>query len=361
MAVVQKCFPAKRKRAPQRDKSGALAAIGTTLMQGAPDKAGSVVLSKGLQQPVPAVRDWNSQALDALLGIVQHAAADPKARKKAAFKIAEFLLPKVGKKPKALPDEYEFSVNPNLAGTYRDMQLEVRALVNEPSRKIPAIAEKIKKLEARSEAVQRRFLVPCPTRYKNEAATNDYLRLMQFTSARDNGAALTEVQKAEEAYVKLRVDLFANSPESIARRRRRALEDAERFFRQARFFGDLVVKAPSRKERNDLELLRWLYPKPSPNGAETRPGEPKASKINQPEPKAVESDLDPLDYHPFRDEWASTNGNFYPPDSKVRPVGVITETWSGPWSGLDRPTNPPSYSSSVPASDPIQTGPKQSR
>ena len=89
---------------------------------------------------VPAIRDWNPQALDALFGVVQDATADPQARRKAALKIAEFLLPKAGKKAKVIPDEYGFSINPNLASAYRDIQLELRALVNRPTRKIPARA-----------------------------------------------------------------------------------------------------------------------------------------------------------------------------------------------------------------------------
>jgi hypothetical protein len=58
---------------------------------------------KGTQ--TAAVQDWNPQVLDALFGIVQDVTADPKARRKAALKIAEFLLPKTAKKAKALPDE----------------------------------------------------------------------------------------------------------------------------------------------------------------------------------------------------------------------------------------------------------------
>jgi hypothetical protein len=49
--------------------------------------------------------------------------------------------------------------------------------VNEPTRKIPAIAEKIKKLEARSDAIRRRLQVPCPTKYGNKEAANDFVRL----------------------------------------------------------------------------------------------------------------------------------------------------------------------------------------
>jgi len=37
-----------------------------------------------------ASRGWTAQALDAFLGVVQDAAANPKARSKAALKLAEF-------------------------------------------------------------------------------------------------------------------------------------------------------------------------------------------------------------------------------------------------------------------------------
>jgi len=141
---------------------------------------------------VPAIRDWNPRALDALFGVVQDATADPTTRRKAALKIAEFLLPKAGRKAKVIPDEYGFSINRNLASAYRDIQLELRALVNGPTRKIPAIAEKIKKLEARSDAIRRRLQVPCPTKYGNKEAGKDYVRLMEFTSLRADETALTE-------------------------------------------------------------------------------------------------------------------------------------------------------------------------
>jgi hypothetical protein len=97
-----------------------------------------------------------------------------------------FLLPKAGKKAKVIPDEYGFSISPNLASGYRDIQLELRALVNAPTHKIPAIAEKINKLEARSDAIRRRLEVPCPTKYGNKEATNDYLSFIEFTARRDN-------------------------------------------------------------------------------------------------------------------------------------------------------------------------------
>jgi uncharacterized protein Yka (UPF0111/DUF47 family) len=57
---------------------------------------------------------------------------------------------------KGAPRAWALSINSNLASAYRDIQLELRALVNKPTRKIPTIAEKIKKWEARSDAIRRR-------------------------------------------------------------------------------------------------------------------------------------------------------------------------------------------------------------
>jgi hypothetical protein len=71
-----------------------------------------------------------------LFGVVQDATANPKARAKAALKIAEFLLPKAAKKPKVIPDEHGFSISPNLASAYREIQRELRALMSGPARKI---------------------------------------------------------------------------------------------------------------------------------------------------------------------------------------------------------------------------------
>ncbi len=132
---------------------------------------------------VPAMRDWNPQALDALFGVVQDATANPKARRKAALKIAEFLLPKAGKKAKVIADEYGFSINPNLASAYREIQRELRSLVNDPTHKIPAVAQKIQKLKAHSEAIRRRFQVPCPTKYGDKEVIKDDQGLCELPSA----------------------------------------------------------------------------------------------------------------------------------------------------------------------------------
>lgn len=140
---------------------------------------------------------------------------------------------------------------PNLANAYRDAQLELRALVNEnePTSIIPAIAKTINILKAYSGAILRRLQVPCPTKYGDKEVAKDYVRLMQFTRLRDNKTALTEAQKAEEAHLKVRFDLFAASPESIARRRRKALQDAERRFKRDRLSGDFFAAPLSRRAK----------------------------------------------------------------------------------------------------------------
>jgi len=238
-----------------------------------------------------------------LLGVVQDATANPKARRKAALKITEFLLPKVAKKPKILPDEYGFSISPNLASAYRDIQLELRTLTKGPRRKIPAIAEKIKKLESRADAVLRRLELPCPSKYGDEQAKNDHDKWIELVLLRSNGTALTEAQQAEEAHRRARLDVFYAGPEAIARRRRAALEEAELRFRKSRFFREFSAPRPTRQERNALKLLRWLYPKPARN----------LSQLDGDE-------LEMSHYHPFRNELPAPDGNFYPRHSKLRPA-----------------------------------------
>jgi hypothetical protein len=335
IAVAPQCFPPKRTRSVRTGRPRVLA--GSTIAQEALAE-GSAAASKGSQTPagVPAIRDWHPQALDALFGVVQDASADPKVRRKAALKIAEFLLPKAGKKPKIIPDEYGFSINPNLASAYRDIQLELQALVNEPTRKIPAIAEKIKKLEARSDAIRQRLQVPCPSKYGNKEAGNDCDRLMQFTALRDNQTALTEAQNAEEAHLRARFDVFAASPESIARCRRQALEDAERRFIKSRLTGDFPAAPLSRKDHNELELLRWLYPKPKRN----------LSQLDG------DDGLEMYRDHPFVDELQAPDGNFYQRHSKLRPAGAADDllVQTGDGSPIS-----PVIPCTAPATDPSQS------
>jgi hypothetical protein len=282
----------------------------------------SASASKDLQTSefVP-VREWRLEAFEALLCIVQDAAADPEVRRKAALKITEFLLPKVPKKAKILADEYGLRVRSKHVREYRNMRFRLRTLVDSPKRKIPEIAEKIKELEERSAAIRRQLDVPCPARYGYDEVVEDLAKLMKFSRLRDDRKALTETQQAEEAHVKLRYDLFATSPESIARRRLKVLEDAEQLFRKGRFLRFFSAKPLSRVERHGLALLRRLYSQPKPK-----------RKI-----KDDAAFLEIFDYHPFRDELPSSNGYFYPPHSKVRPKGVFTIT------GVNGPPTAPDH------------------
>ena len=205
--------------------------------------------------------------------------------------------------------------------------------MNAPTRKIPAIAEKIKKLEARSEAIGRRFQVPCPTKYGDKEVAKDCSRLIEVASLRENGTALTEAQKAEEAHLRARMVVLSASPESIARRRRAALQDAERLFKKSRLTGDFYAAPPSRKDRNDLKLLRWLYPEPKRN----------LSQLDGDE-------FDVYRDHPFEDELQAPDGNFYPRHSKLRPAGVADDLLVQ--TGDGRPISPVTLGNAS-ATDPI--------
>jgi hypothetical protein len=257
------------------------------------------------------------------MGVVQDAMADPQARRKAAVKLAEYLLPKTPVKAKALVDEYGFRVSHNRLSAYRNVRSKLRALMKESqrTRKSPAIAQQIETLEDRSAAILRGCEAPCPSKYSRDAVKKDDMRLMDLAELRGNGTGLSEAEEIEETHVSLRYRLFRASPEAIACRRLKALEDAERAYEQQKFLGKRSVKRLSRSERNDLELLRRLY------------GQPFTREIED-DAAFVES----FRYHPFRDELPSSNGYFYPPVSQVRPKGVGTITWSG-WP----PITPPGF------------------
>jgi hypothetical protein len=292
IALAPQCFPPKRTRLSRTGRPRALAASPTLQTPGA----------------VPATPNWNPKALGALLGVVQDAAANPKARSKAALKIAEFLLPKVGKKPKVIADEYGFLISPKLSTAYRDIKHELWALGRPSTRNIPAIADKIKKLEAHCDAILRRLEMPCPSKskYGDKEAAKDVDRWTDISFLRGKEIALSDAQQAEEAHVMTRYALYVASAEAIARRRREALEEADRRFRRYRLTRECYRRPLKRKERNDLKLLRRLYP------AESKPDLPW-----------LERDGSEIDRnHPFADEFLAADGNFYPPHSKLRPGGA---------------------------------------
>jgi hypothetical protein len=146
--------------------------------------------------------------------------------------------------------------------------------------------------------------------------------LASSTSLRDNETALTEAQQAEEAHLRARFDVFSASPESVARRRREALQDAERRFKMSRLTGEFYAAPLSRKDRNELKLLRWLYPEPKRNLYQLDGDWPDGDR------------LDVYRDHPFADQLLAPDGNFYPRDSKLRPAGELTISWYR--QGMDR-------------------------
>jgi hypothetical protein len=242
MAVAPKCFPAKRassRKGKGPGASGGVETTGKTDKKEPSAKAGSA--------------EWNPQALEALFGIVQDPAAGPKARRKAAWKIAEFLLPKTAKKEKALTDEYGFRIKPSLAIRYRDIELELRALKYDwKSRDVPAMVEKRKKLQARSAAIRARLEAPSATRYGFREQAKDHVRVLHFYSLRDNGVVLTEAQNAEDALAKVRMDLYSNGPETMARRRREELGSAKRMSR--------MLRSEPGSHEGKVAFLRQVYP-----------------------------------------------------------------------------------------------------
>jgi hypothetical protein len=333
MAVAPICFPAKRTQSGGARRPGVSAGIRSAIGERTTAKAKASNVLPAVE--VPAREVLNPQALDALFGVVQDAAADHKARRRAALKIAEFLLPKSSPKAKALTDEYGFGISPQLARKYRDIELELRSLVNEPTCKIPDIEQKIKKLMSYSDAIRLRLRCPRPTDYDSKEVTQDYLRLSEFTRLRDNKIALTEVQDAEEAHIKARFDTFAKGPESTARRRRKALQDAEQRFKMSQLTGDFCTPPLSRNEQNDLALLRWLYPK----------------KIELTDSDC--NDLIEYHYHPFRHESPASNGNFYPPGSPLRPQDSVGN--DGPPLKHEEPSSIASRDDSVHADERADT------
>ena len=251
-----------------------------------------------IQQEDPTTQALSLQMVDALFGVVQDVGANPKAQRKAALKIAEFLLPRGRKKGRVLPDEYGFTVNSKLARHYRDTVRELRSLVRQRNRVIPVIAEKIRKLEARAGAILRRLELPCPTQYGVDQAAKDQERLIELICLRED-TALTEEQDAEEAHLRMRLDVFRNGPEETARKRRKELEDVEMRSRKSQLNGSFYAPRLSYISRSDLKLLRWLYPDPELDLSHLKDDDEREQHWC-------------LVYHPFKHELPAADGNFYP-------------------------------------------------
>jgi hypothetical protein len=94
--------------------------------------------------------------------------------------------------------------------------------------------------------------VPCPTKYTDNEAANDYARLLQFSSLRESERPLSEMQEAEEAHRRVRFDVFAHSPEQVFRRRLMVLEEVERRSQKSRVFKESLAPRFSAKDQKSL-------------------------------------------------------------------------------------------------------------
>ena len=152
---------------------------------------------------------------DAVLGIVSDASASARARRKAATKLASYFLPKrpVNKRWRFTADECGFAINGEIAREYRAIDFELGDLKRHPNRDFPEIAQRIRKLQARIDAVLQRLQCPCPSRYGDTEISEDIIRLAKLADKRTAGIALSMEEDAEEAHRKARFDCYMEGPE----------------------------------------------------------------------------------------------------------------------------------------------------
>jgi hypothetical protein len=283
-------------------------------------------------------------ALDALFVIVCDANASAKARRKGAAKLAAYLLPKkpVDKRWRFTEDACGFAINGRIAREYRALDFELRDLKRRPNPDFPEIAQRIRELQARIDTIRLRLQCPCPALYNNEQISEDIIRLAEIARKREARIALRPEEDAEEAHRNARFDCYAQGPEQTARRYKQDLDWADLRFRKGRFFKDEMVAPPlSRKERDDLWLLRWLYP-PLNSKSRRDPG--------------AQADANMAIGHPFHDEEPAADGNWYPQDSKLRPASVdepeFVEFADVPKYCIYRPGRPPIFTDEPPIDPP---------
>jgi hypothetical protein len=279
-------------------------------------------------------------ARDALLGIVSDASVSAKARLKAAAKLAAYLLPKkpVDKRWRFTEDACGFAISGQIAREYRALDFELRDLKRRPNPDFPEIALRIRELQARTDTIRLRLQCPCPALYNNEQISEDLIRLAEIARKREAQIALRPEEDAEEAHRIARLDCYAQGPEQTARRNLEDLERADLWFRKCRFFKDGLAARPlSRRQRNDLWLLRWLYP---PLDSESR------------RDLGAQADANRAIRHPFYDEEPAVDGNWYPRDSKLRPASAdepdFVEFADGPKYCIYKPGRPPFFTDELP-------------
>ena len=208
---------------------------------------------------------------DLLLRMVQDAAATPTERLKAASEAARFLLPKEpgpkkSRRGKFPPDEYGFSVDPNLARELRDAKLQLDCLRLSSKRLTPyAVAQKASKLQARIKEIQVSLQCPCPSKYRLTYSADgaevpgeivrDSERLTIFWKRHAEKKTFTAEEDLEEAIRMARYDSFLVGPEMAAGKRVTKLREKKRV-------ADHGGPPLTRAEEVSLRFLGLLYPPP---------------------------------------------------------------------------------------------------
>jgi hypothetical protein len=235
--------------------------------------------------------------LKMFFGIVLDESVAPNERRNAALEATQFLLPKKSGAERwwiyGLGDEYDFIITPKVAGEYRDIKFELRALRRSQSTSI-STRKKVEKLHARLNTIRHRMQCPCPSLYGEDQMSADRKRLIYFLEQRDN-TTLNPEESADEAHCRARLDSVDEGPEGMSKGRLYVLKDKERIARNG---GPRLTP----KECTDLRFLRVLYSYPSPHY------DPCSDELLCP------------DYHPFRNEPLAEDGNLYPPDPRLRPL-----------------------------------------
>jgi hypothetical protein len=353
MAIAQKAFP---------DRTGGVRAA---------RRANSEIRTRGSTQrrkpratevpsaASPPLETISQGARDALFGIVCDASASAKAHQKAAVKLAAYFLPTkpVNKLWRFTEDACGFAISGGIAREYRALDFELRDLKRHPNSDFPEIAQRIRELQARidtirlrlqcpppkndedEDAIRQRPQCPRPKGYGDKEFSEDWIRLESFARKREAGIALSTEEDAEEAHRNARFGCYAEGPEQTARRRRRHLEVADDLFRKNRFFKVGRTAPLSRKECNDLWLLRWLFP-------------PRYRKSQLTAEAQAEADANKANRHPFHDEAPAVDGNFYPHDSKLRPASAdepdFVEFAEVPKYCIYKPGRPPIFTDELP-------------
>jgi hypothetical protein len=298
-AVAQRAFPDRTRRARP------------------PRPAKSERRETAPSATVQPLETMNEAALEALIGIVCDPKVSTEARRKVAVKLAIYLLPQkpVSKRWRAVPDNFGFVINGERAREYRDIDFELHKLERHPNRDLAEIAQKIVRLKKRKDAILKRLESPCPSRYGQQQFEEDYVQLLVLARKREQGVALTAEEDYEEAHRKARFDCYLAGPEQTLRRHRQDLEGKDLRFRKSRFYKDGLGAPLSRKERNKLWLLRWLYP-PLNN-----------KSLQAPEAAAgAQSDAERWVGHPFHDTEPAADGNLWPPP-EIEEFGHIAPYW----------------------------------